>query len=169
MNGAAGNANGDQELLWPREVAELCGVGPETVTRWARQGLLEYVRTPGGQRRYRAADVWALAAVRDLLTTAQVAAMFRVDPRTVWTWTKKGKLTAIRTHGRRVRYRQAEVQALYAATLGSHAKVRVSTRLDLSQVIPSRAAKPESTDDLKSRQASTQVKPLLSLPSGCTW
>jgi len=30
-------------------------------------------------------------------------------------------------------------------------------------------SKPESTDDLKSRQASTQVKPLLSLPSGCTW
>ncbi len=119
MNGEAGNA-GDHELLWPREVAELCGVGPETVTRWARQGRIRYVRTPGGHRRYRAADVWALAAaaVADMLTTAQVAAMFGVDPRTVWTWTKQGKLTAVRTPSRRVRYRQAEVQALYAATLG---------------------------------------------------
>ena len=45
MHGAAGNADGDQGLLWPREVAELCGVGSETVRRWARLGLIEYVRT----------------------------------------------------------------------------------------------------------------------------
>ncbi len=121
MHGAAGNADGDQGLLWPREVAELCGVGSETVRRWARLGLIEYVRTPGGQYRYRPAGVQALA-LRDMLTRGQVAAMFQVDPRTVWTWTKQGKLTAIRTPSRRVRYRQAEVQALYAATLGTSGK-----------------------------------------------
>ena len=32
-----------------------------------------------------------------LLTPAEVAAMFRVDPKTVTRWAKAGKLTSIRT------------------------------------------------------------------------
>ena len=34
-----------------------------------------------------------------LLTPAEVAAMFRVDPKTVTRWAKAGKLSAIRTLG----------------------------------------------------------------------
>lgn len=34
-----------------------------------------------------------------LLTPAEVAALFRVDPKTVTRWAKAGKLTAIRTLG----------------------------------------------------------------------
>ena len=34
-----------------------------------------------------------------LLTPAEVAAMFRVDPKTVTRWAKAGKLTSIRTLG----------------------------------------------------------------------
>jgi len=46
------------ELLTPREVAELLGVSTVTVGRWARTGALKpAARTPGGQRRYRPADV----------------------------------------------------------------------------------------------------------------
>src|SRR5712692_3688409 len=109
MNGATGN--GDQELLWPRDVAELCGVDPKTVSRWANQGLIDYVRTPGGQRRFRPADVRALATAGDM-TTAQVAALFQVGPQTVWRWTKRGKLTALQTPGGQRRYSAAEVRAL---------------------------------------------------------
>ncbi len=47
-----------------------------------------------------------------LLTPAEVAALFRVDPKTVTRWAKAGKLTAIRTLGGHRRYRQSEVQAL---------------------------------------------------------
>ncbi len=47
-----------------------------------------------------------------LLTTAEVAALFRVDPKTVTRWAKAGKLTAIRTLGGHRRYRQSEVQSL---------------------------------------------------------
>lgn len=47
-----------------------------------------------------------------LLTPAEVAKMFRVDPKTVTRWAKAGKLTAIRTLGGHRRYRQSEVQAL---------------------------------------------------------
>jgi excisionase family DNA binding protein len=47
-----------------------------------------------------------------LLTPAEVAALFRVDPKTVTRWAKAGKLTAIKTLGGHRRYRQSEVQAL---------------------------------------------------------
>lgn len=47
-----------------------------------------------------------------LLTPAEVATLFRVDPKTVTRWAKAGKLTAIRTLGGHRRYRQSEVQAL---------------------------------------------------------
>ncbi len=47
-----------------------------------------------------------------LLTPAEVAAMFRVDPKTVTRWAKAGKLTSIRTLGGHRRYREGEVRAL---------------------------------------------------------
>jgi excisionase family DNA binding protein len=51
-----------------------------------------------------------------LLTPAEVAAMFRVDPKTVTRWAKSGKLTSIRTLGGHRRYREAEVRALLPAS-----------------------------------------------------
>ena len=50
-----------------------------------------------------------------LLTPAEVASLFRVDPKTVTRWAKAGKLTAIRTLGGHRRYRQSEVQNLLNA------------------------------------------------------
>jgi excisionase family DNA binding protein len=50
----------DQLLLMPQEVAKLFRVSPKTVSRWAREGLLRSIKTPGGHRRYRLADVKAL-------------------------------------------------------------------------------------------------------------
>ena len=46
-----------------------------------------------------------------LLTPAEVATMFRVDPKTVTRWAKAGKLTSIRTLGGHRRYRESEVKA----------------------------------------------------------
>jgi excisionase family DNA binding protein len=46
----------------PREVAESFGVDPKTVTRWANDGRLATVRTPGGHRRYDAEQVREIAA-----------------------------------------------------------------------------------------------------------
>ena len=51
-----------------------------------------------------------------LLTPAEVAALFRVDPKTVTRWAKAGKLTSIRTLGGHRRYREAEVRALLSGT-----------------------------------------------------
>ncbi|MBX9243904.1 helix-turn-helix domain-containing protein [Actinotalea ferrariae] len=47
-----------------------------------------------------------------LLTPSEVAAMFRVDPKTVTRWAKAGKLSAVRTLGGHRRYREAEVRGL---------------------------------------------------------
>lgn len=52
----------------------------------------------------------ALAAQAErLLTPAEVARLFRVDPKTVTRWAKAGKITAIRTIGGHRRYREAEI------------------------------------------------------------
>jgi excisionase family DNA binding protein len=51
-----------------------------------------------------------------LLTPAEVASLFRVDPKTVTRWAKLGKLTSIRTLGGHRRYKESEVKALLAAT-----------------------------------------------------
>ena len=47
-----------------------------------------------------------------LLTPSEVAAMFRVDPKTVTRWAKAGKLSSIRTLGGHRRYRESEVRDL---------------------------------------------------------
>lgn len=55
-----------------------------------------------------------LPAENELLTPAEVAAMFRVDPKTVTRWAKAGKLSSIRTLGGHRRYRASEVAQLRA-------------------------------------------------------
>ncbi len=49
-----------------------------------------------------------------LLTPSEVAALFRVDPKTVTRWAKSGKISSIRTLGGHRRYREAEVRQLLA-------------------------------------------------------
>jgi excisionase family DNA binding protein len=51
-----------------------------------------------------------------LLTPAEVASLFRVDPKTVTRWAKSGKLTSIRTLGGHRRYKESEVKALLLKT-----------------------------------------------------
>ncbi len=46
-----------EALLTPGEVATLFGVDPTTVSNWAKSGKLQSLRTLGGHRRFRAADV----------------------------------------------------------------------------------------------------------------
>ena len=49
-----------EDLLRPREVAELLGVRTTTLARWAREGRIVPLFTPGGHRRYRRAAVRGL-------------------------------------------------------------------------------------------------------------
>ena len=47
-----------------------------------------------------------------LLTPAEVAALFRVDPKTVTRWAKAGKLSSIRTLDGHRRYLESEVKGI---------------------------------------------------------
>jgi excisionase family DNA binding protein len=57
-----------ERLLTPGEVALMFRVDPKTVTRWASAGRIGSIRTPGGHRRFREAEV------RSLLTDLTVDA-----------------------------------------------------------------------------------------------
>lgn len=50
-------------LLTPKEVAAIFHVDPKTVTRWAKAGKLQSIRTPGGHRRYLESQVREMAQV----------------------------------------------------------------------------------------------------------
>lgn len=61
-----GNGNGHgraeqlfENLLTPMEVARLFRVDPKTVSRWAKAGKLTSIRTLGGHRRFREAEIRA--------------------------------------------------------------------------------------------------------------
>jgi excisionase family DNA binding protein len=54
----------------------------------------------------------SISGQENLLTPAEVAALFRVDPKTVTRWAKAGKLTSIRTLGGHRRYKESEVRTL---------------------------------------------------------
>jgi excisionase family DNA binding protein len=45
----------------------------------------------------------------ELLTPSEVAAMFRVNPKTVTRWARSGKISAIRTLGGHRRFRKSEI------------------------------------------------------------
>jgi len=49
-----------------------------------------------------------------LLTPGEVAALFRVDPKTVTRWAAAGRISSIRTPGGHRRFRETEVRDLLA-------------------------------------------------------
>jgi len=49
-----------QRLLRAGEVAVLLQVSRRSVAAWASRGLIPFIETPGGHRRFRAADIRAL-------------------------------------------------------------------------------------------------------------
>jgi excisionase family DNA binding protein len=54
--------------------------------------------------------VEATMAENEMLTPGEVAAMFRVDPKTVTRWARAGKLSTVRTLGGHRRFRASEVR-----------------------------------------------------------
>ena len=54
----------------------------------------------------------SMAKPEVLLTPAEVAALFRVDPKTVTRWAAAGRIGSLRTPGGHRRFRESEVRAL---------------------------------------------------------
>ena len=71
---------------------------------------------PTGVAVHREKDTGPMAQTDDfdapeaLLTPSEVAALFRVNPKTVTRWARAGKLTAIRTLGGHRRFRVSEIR-----------------------------------------------------------
>ena len=55
-----------------------------------------------------------------LLTPAEVAAVFRVDPKTVTRWAASGLIASLRTPGGHRRFRETEVRRLLRDTSEDH-------------------------------------------------
>jgi excisionase family DNA binding protein len=55
--------SGEPSFLRPAEVADLLSVSPKTVSRWAKEGKLPFLKTLGGHRRYPAAAIQELVDV----------------------------------------------------------------------------------------------------------
>lgn len=64
----------NDRLLTPGEVADMFRVDPKTVTRWASEGRIGSIRTPGGQRRFREVEI------KRLLTEGDGAAPPKPEP-----------------------------------------------------------------------------------------
>ena len=52
------------------EVADILHVSPKTVSRWAKEGKLPFLKTLGGHRRYPAAEIRQLAEALRVRPTA---------------------------------------------------------------------------------------------------
>lgn len=71
--------------------------------------------------------------VEPLLTPSEVAALFRVDPKTVTRWANSGKLTSIRTLGGHRRYLESEVRALLDSIPAPRSGGDIDTSADLTK------------------------------------
>jgi excisionase family DNA binding protein len=56
--------------LHPAEVADILHVSPKTVSRWAKEGRLPFLKTLGGHRRYPEAEIRQLADELQVRPTA---------------------------------------------------------------------------------------------------
>ena len=70
----------------------------------------ESVVSPNSEGRLMALPNDDFEAPEALLTPSEVAALFRVNPKTVTRWARAGKLTAIRTLGGHRRFRVSEIR-----------------------------------------------------------
>jgi excisionase family DNA binding protein len=79
-----------------------------------RRGLLDQVRRQAPGLLREDAD--------GTMTPAEVAAAFKVHPKTVTRWANTGRLTSVRTRGGHRRYSEAEVKAQLAELDAARAK-----------------------------------------------
>jgi excisionase family DNA binding protein len=56
--------------LHTAEVADILHVSPKTVARWAKEGKLPFLKTPGGHRRYPAVEIRQLVEELQVRPTA---------------------------------------------------------------------------------------------------
>ncbi|TDB83654.1 helix-turn-helix domain-containing protein [Actinomadura sp. KC216] len=112
---------GPNQLMVTSEVAAVFKVDLTTVLEWAYKGELAFIRTPGGHRRFSRQQVeqiiWGQGprskwdfSPEQLMLPSEAGAVFRVGCKTLWLWTKQGRLDSIRTIGGERRYSRHQVE-----------------------------------------------------------
>ena len=86
-----------------------------------------------------------------LLTPGEVAALFRVDPKTVTRWAAAGRISSIRTPGGHRRFRESEVRALLEGEEG------------LAE--PTRAPRTTGADHVRTSRSLRRLRQISGLPS----
>src|SRR3972149_11632146 len=118
---------GSTDNLYPiSEAARILGIHPSTLRLWESQGLISPDRTPGGDRRYRLADLQDLLSRKNdgrlkengggiapeerSYTISEAAQFLGVHPSTLRLWEEQRLVTPARTAGgdRRFSFRQLE-------------------------------------------------------------
>ena len=84
----------------------------------------------------------SIAKPEVLLTPAEVAALFRVDPKTVTRWAAAGRIGSIRTPGGHRRFRESEVRALLRGDEGVAAVPEQPTATTMSEPSPTVPVQP---------------------------
>lgn len=110
-------AAGQNRFLRPGEVAVLFRVDPKTPGRWAADGKLKAIRTPGGHRLFPARLIFKLIRPErgPLMTPAEAAELFRVDRDTLLKWVADGRIDCVRMPGGgHYRFNTKDVEELLA-------------------------------------------------------
>ena len=91
----------------------LSGYGPKVLTfvsSWQETDMTAERSRSSHEKDHQMAQTDEFDAPEALLTPSEVAALFRVNPKTVTRWARAGKLTAIRTLGGHRRFRVSEIR-----------------------------------------------------------
>jgi excisionase family DNA binding protein len=140
-----------EELLTPAEVAAMLFVDPKTVTRWARAGKLDAIRTPGGHRRYRKIDVLAIMA-GDYRTAGIDGSPLVSDPRDSMVVVDgdsnaaeaaEAKATALEAEAERAAH--TVLETAHAVALAAERAAEAATRARAARAYASAAAQRVST------------------------
>lgn len=92
-----------RHFLFRNEVAQILGVSPATVSRWARKGYLPCVETAGGHRRYSPEDVEELRERllgRDKSTPFEPESLETLLRRAGLRTSEEASIVEVRCHGR---------------------------------------------------------------------
>lgn len=106
-----------RQTFRPIELAQICQVDTRQLARWADEGLMPALLTPGHHRRYRRRELTFLPPAGcdpQLLAYEAVAPLLGVTTKTVCRWRRRGRLEVVRLPSGTPRLLRSDVDRLLA-------------------------------------------------------
>jgi excisionase family DNA binding protein len=92
------------------QAAEELGVAATTLRRWTNQGMVPFLRTPGGQRRFTHEQIREIR--KQFLTVSEAARELGVSATTLRRWSNRGLVPFLRTPGRHRRFTWEQIREI---------------------------------------------------------